>query len=254
MASITKRGSSYQVQVRRAEAQPVSKCFKSLNEAKAWARQIEAALDNGSSPIVKVRNSNVPTFAEALNRYAAEVVPAKKGAAKEAGFIRHWLRQNLAAKQLSSITPQDMANYRDQQQKLGIAPSSVVRHLCIASHLYTIAIKEWGYSLDNPVLKIRKPKVSNARSRRPSAAELDAVLSQLPTDEMRVFVRLASDTAMRRSELFSLKWQQVDVEKGYVFLPDTKNGSSRTVVIGSKAAALFKAHQGTQTAQERVFC
>jgi integrase len=253
LASIKQRDQSFQVQIRRKDTQTFSKCFKTLTEAKAWARQMDATIDMGNSPILATRNSNVPTLMQAFARYKTEVLPHKKSARSELSFIDLWQQHKLSTKQLASITPKDIASYRDEQLNLGKAPATVVRRLGVLSHLFTIAIKEWGYSLDNPVLKIRKPRVANARSRRPSAAELDTVLSNLATDEMRVFVQLASETAMRRSELFNLTWSQVDTEKRFVFLPDTKNGSSRTVVISSKAAALFKAHQGTKTALERVF-
>lgn len=253
MASIKQRGSSFQAQVRRKDQPSISKCFKSLTEAKVWARQMESAIDTGNSPLLKTRNSSVPTLGEALSRYQEEVLPLKKGAAKEQSFVKQWSQHKLAAKQLCSIAPKDIASYRDEMLKHGLANSSVVRHLAVVSHLFTIAIKEWGYSLDNPVLKIRKPKVCNARSRRPSAAELDAVLSNLATDEMRVFVQLASETAMRRSELMGLTWGQVDLPKQFVFLPITKNGTSRTVVISSKATALFMGLEGLKKPMEPVF-
>jgi integrase len=70
---------------------------------------------------------------------------------------------------------------------------------------------------------------------------------------MRVFVQLASETAMRRSELMGLTWGQVDLPKQFVFLPNTKNGNSRTVVISSKATALFMGLEGLKTPIERVF-
>jgi integrase len=253
MASITKRGQSFQVQVRRKDATNISKCFKTITEAKAWARQTEASIETGNSPILKRRNSIVPTLGEALVRYESEVTPHKKSAAKELNFISQWKKHALAAQSLAGITPKDVAAYRDEQLRHGKSPASVVRQLVVISHLFTIAVKEWGYSLDNPVLKIRKPTVANARSRRPSAEELDAVLENLPTDEMRTFVQLAAETAMRRSELFSLEWSQVDTESRFVFLPNTKNGTSRTVIVSSKAAALFKTHQGTKQPSERVF-
>lgn len=253
MASITERGRSFQVQIRRKEAPSLSKCFKTLTEAKAWARQMESAIDAGNSSFSSVRNSNTPTLAAALSRYESEVLPHKKSAAKERSFINQWKRQKIASKSLANITPQDLANYRDAQLTTGMANSSVVRHLAVLSHIFTISIKEWGYSIDNPVKNVRKPRIKNARSRRPTLDELEAVLESLPSNEMRVFVQLAAETAMRRGELFSLTWNQVDLDRRFVFLPDTKNGTSRTVVISSKAAALFKAHQGAQKPLGSVF-
>jgi integrase len=190
---------------------------------------------------------------EALLRYESEVTPHKKSAAKELNFIGQWKKHVLASQNLAAIAPKDIAAYRDDQLKQGKSAASIVRQMVVIGHLFTIAVKEWGYSLDNPVLRIRKPKVANARSRRPSAEELEAVLSNLPTSEMRVFVQLAAETAMRRSELFNLTWSQVDTDNRFVFLPDTKNGSSKTVIVSSKAASLFKTHQGIKKPSERVF-
>lgn len=111
MASIKQRGRSFQVQVRRKDSPSLSKCFKTLIEAKAWARQTEAVIDQGGSPIARIRNGEVPTFGETLKRYGLEVLPLKKGAAKELLFVRRWSQHKLASKPLSSISPHDIASY-----------------------------------------------------------------------------------------------------------------------------------------------
>jgi integrase len=239
MASITRRSTSYQVQIRRKDASPVSKCFKSLAEAKAWARQVETALDQGSSPLASVRRSAMPSLMDALARYAAEVVPQKKGALQDAARVRQWQRHPLATKPLGSITAKDLSSYRDTELKDGKAPASVVRSLALLSHVHTVAAKDWGYLVDNPVTKIRKPRAANARSRRPTADELEAVLANLANPELRTFVLLAIETAMRRSELFWLTWDRVDLGKRLVFLKHTKNGDSRHIVLSTRAVELL---------------
>jgi integrase len=40
---------------------------------------------------------------------------------------------------------------------------------------------------------------------------------------------------MRRGELLSLRWEHVDLQARTAFLPDTKNGDSRTVPLSSSA-------------------
>jgi integrase len=246
MASIIKRGNTYQVQVRRKGAPSISKCFKTLAAAKAWARQTEAPIDMGHMPKPQPKVS----LHDALTRYAAEVIPHKKAAVQEASFIRLWQRETLAHKMLSDITGSDVATYRDEQLAQGLKPASVVRMLAVLSHLYTVAAKEWGYTVDNPTLNVRKPKVANARSRRPTAEEMQRIISNLPSDEMRVFVQLAAETAMRRSELFHLEWRCVDLEQRHVFLQDTKNGRSRSVLLSSRAVQLF---ESLPRVGERVF-
>jgi len=240
MASITKRRTSYQVQVRRKDATPLSKCFKSLSDAKAWARQIEASIDKGSSPLASVRKASLPTLFAALARYALEVVPHKKGAAKDAARVRQWQQHPLAQKSIAIITPRDLSSYRDEELRRGRAPATVVRSLAVLSHLFSVATKDWGYMLDNPAMKMRKPRTNNARSRRPTLSELDAVLSNVSSPELRCFIRLAATTAMRRSELFGLRWDHVDLAGRKVFLADTKNGSSRFVLLSTQAVSIFK--------------
>jgi integrase len=252
MASITKRRTSFQVQVRRKGAAPLSKCFKSLPEAKAWARQVESSIDRGASPLASVRRSALPTLGEALRRYGADVVPLKKGAMQEGSLIKAWTSHRLASKKLDSLSSLDLSRYRDEQLRLGKAPATVVRSLAVVSHLYTVAAKDWGLHISNPVASVRKPKANNARSRRPTADELAAVLAQVQSKPVRTFIALAAETAMRRSELFSLTWGQVNLERRTVFLPDTKNGTSRTVVISSRAVALF-ATVGPKEPSQRVF-
>ena len=50
-------------------------------------------------------------------------------------------------------------------------------------------------------------------------------------------VILAIETAMRRGEILGLRWEHIDLDKKTVFLPLTKNGSSRWVPISDEAIA-----------------
>lgn len=251
MASITARANGYQAEVRRKGHPSVSRVFGTRKEAEAWARQVEADIDRGKSPI---RGKVTLTLEQALKDYEVQFSAFKKGYAQERVRLAHWRAHKLAALTLDGITPSLMSDYRDQRLKK-VSPSTVRLELALLSHVYSVAVTEWGLSLDNPVRRIRKPKAPGGRTRRPTAEELDAISEQLPSNEMRVFVRLAAETAMRRGELFSLTWGQVDLDRRTVYLPDTKNGSSRTVVISTRAVEQFAKLTRTMSNQpaERVF-
>ena len=45
---------------------------------------------------------------------------------------------------------------------------------------------------------------------------------------------------MRRGELLSLRWENVDLERRTAHLPDTKNGDARTVPLSTKAVGILK--------------
>lgn len=55
------------------------------------------------------------------------------------------------------------------------------------------------------------------------------------------FVVLAIETGMRCSELLALRWEHVNLNNRTAFLPDTKNGQSRTVPLSSRAEGAIQA-------------
>ena len=82
MATIRKRGSSWQAQVRREGSPAVSKSFPTKAGAAAWARALEAQIDTADlSPAI--RDLRTMTVAGLLERYEEEVSPTKRGARYE---------------------------------------------------------------------------------------------------------------------------------------------------------------------------
>lgn len=79
------------------------------------------------------------------------------------------------------------------------------------------------------------PKGSRERDRRPTSKELEAVLKAAAAihSEMPVVIEVAIETAMRRSELLTLRREHV---KGkHTLLEDTKNGTRRLVPFSLRA-------------------
>ena len=105
----------------------------------------------------------------------------------------------------------------------------------------------------NPARLIRRSKESLGRVRFLSyeeEARLRKVIAlNLPgriNDEGEsAFAQLdvALHTGMRKSEQFTATWDQVDLEKGYIYLSMTKNGSDRFVTLNSAAVQVLKSLQ-----------
>lgn len=194
------------------------------------------------------------TLAEALARYEREVTPRKRGAAQERYKIRYLSGLSLAKRTLAGIRGAEAAQLRDDELKRGLAPSSVMQYLALLSHLFETARKEWGIEVDNPVKKISKPKVDNARNRRLSPQEMHYLLAALdePGDAVKTkdrdrrnewtpkVARWAIETAMRQGEILALDWKHVDLTKQTAHLPETKNGTARTVPLSTAAIALIQ--------------
>jgi hypothetical protein len=78
MATIRKRGSSWQAQVRREGYPPLSKTFPSKADAAAWARDQERAIDRAELPTT-ARALKGMTVGDLLRRYSEAITPTKRG-------------------------------------------------------------------------------------------------------------------------------------------------------------------------------
>ena len=56
---------------------------------------------------------------------------------------------------------------------------------------------------------------------------------------MQPLVKLALETAMRRSELLGLRWENINLGRHTLFLQITKNGTSRTVPLSTHAIQIL---------------
>jgi integrase len=143
-----------------------------------------------------------------------------------------------------SLTPQKIAQHRDERLK-EVAPATVIRELSYFSSIISYARKEWGININNPVALVTKPKNPQGRSRILGSTETNALFEALkPTGRRSIWmlplVRLALETAMRRSELLGLRWEHIDLGRRTIFLKLTKNGTSRTVPLSTKALEVLQ--------------
>ncbi|GAB6042324.1 tyrosine-type recombinase/integrase [Endothiovibrio diazotrophicus] len=239
MATIRKRGAyQWQVQVRKKGFPTQSNTFESRAEAEAWAREIEGEMDRGI--FVSRAEAERTSLGEALERYLREVTPAKKSAKQEERRIRRWMTHPLALRSLASIRGADIATFRDERLAQGRSPITVNNDLIVISHLFTVAVKEWGMeSLRNPVSAIRKPKLPRGRDRRLEEDE-ETRLLEAAESPYREAIALAIETGMRAGELRSLEWRNINLRVRTAILDDTKNGERRVVPLSSRAVEVLR--------------
>lgn len=240
MATIEQRANgTWRTKIRKKGYPSLSASFDTKADAQRWAAEIEG--DMSRKRFVDTREAEGTTVAEAFQRYAREVSAQKKGARQELTRIKTWSDGKYGSKSLADLRSSDLAEYRDARLAEGISTNTVRLSLALISHLYTVAIKDWGIEgLSNPVAKLRMPKGSRERDRRPTSAELEGLLKAATAihHELPVVIEIAIETAMRRSELLTLRREHI---KGkHALLEDTKNGSRRLVPLSLRARALIE--------------
>ncbi len=89
--------------------------------------------------------------------------------------------------------------------------------------------KEWG-KLQTSVPQIKLFKVDNKRVRYLLPEEEKMLLNECP-EPLKSIVIIALNTGMRKGEILSLKWQDIDIKEKFITLTDTKNREKRYVPI-----------------------
>jgi integrase len=111
-----------------------------------------------------------------------------------------------------------------------LKPATVNRYIALLRSLFNRAIEWDDYRGLNPAAKIKKLKENNEYPRSLSKEEIDRLYSELD-GELLAIVKFALGTGLRRNEILSLTWQDVDIHarKIYVRAEIAKSGKARIV-------------------------
>jgi integrase len=234
MATISNRNNKWHVRIRRSGQPTVAKTFLIRTDAEKWARSIEIEIDRGS--YINTSYAQKTLFKDLIEQYLKEVTPTLRGAFEDGYRLRKMMRNPIAELNLTELTPSKIANYRDERLK-EVKPNTVIRELAYISSMINHARREWGLGIINPVAQIRKPSQPQGRERILNDVEMDRILREVEklNPFMKPLCEFALETAMRRSELLSLNWTNIDFIKRTAHLKITKNGSSRFVPLSTEA-------------------
>jgi integrase len=262
VATIRKRGEKFEAQVRMAGYPSRTETFPTRKQAERWATTIEAQMIEGRH--FRGSEARTKTVAEAIDKYAAEVLPHLKDGSMHRAYLPWW-RERLRDVKLMDVTPALLTRCRNELERtpyVRAKPSSsrslfkdqaapkytrsratVGKYLRVLSSVFTCAIKDWQWMAFNPVASLRLPQEGEGRERVLSDEEREQLFREtrkVPT--LHLLVVLALSTCARAGELLKLTWANVDLKSGRLRFINTKNGSSRTVWIFAEALELLKEH------------
>lgn len=251
---------SYRARVRIKGHPVLIQSFASKTLAMKWKRDTESAVEQGKYEYAKPGRKN--TLAELIDRYIERVLPSKPKNARNVRQHLLWWKQELGHCLLSDIKPSLIAQKRDEllsgltcKGKLR-SSTTVVHYLASLSHAFAIAVKDWEWIQENPIMKISKPKISNGRTRFLNEDEKERLLSACRESESKglyPIVILALSTGMRRGEIMNLKWGDIDLGRGSILLQTTKNGERRFVPLVGMTLDLLRLKYANQTLDSLIF-
>ncbi len=239
MPTIRKKGDKqYHVQIRKRGYPTQTKTFTSLVAAEDWATVVESEMVRG---VFVSRSEAEATFIkDVLSRFESDVLPTKRSEQSDKSRIKT-LTDAFGDYRMASLTSSQVAQFRDRRLKV-VGPQSVIHELNLLNRVLKTASMDWGIALPGglPTAQVRKPIKPRGRDRRVPETEIANILNATESPELRTIIKIAVETGMRRNELASLTWDEIDLKKQTAHLPKTKTDVPRTVPLSKAAIKALK--------------
>ncbi len=147
----------------------------------------------------------------------------------------HMLCDYFKDMDLRNFSPLVIERFRASRLKAGNTKSTCNRYLQLLKRMFSVAVEE-GYAEENPVKKVKLySEKDNLKERILTEAE-EGKLMETCSDTLRPILVVALNTGMRKTEILSLKWSQVDFKARTIRVERTKSGRVRFVPVND---ALF---------------
>jgi integrase len=182
-------------------------------------------------------------FSEAGAKYLERL--ALEGG-KDLKMKRYRLNMHLipffGAVPISKITTFDVERYKKQRLEEQVQhnkdrngqpiyagktkPATVNRELAALSHLFNKAV-EWGW-LDHRPATVKRLRESTGRITYLTVEQIGALLEAAREDQnaqIYPFILIGLETSMRRSEIFGIRREHVDLERRVIYIPKAKGGA-----------------------------
>ncbi|NTV28734.1 MAG: site-specific integrase [Candidatus Omnitrophica bacterium] len=173
-----------------------------------------------------------------------------KGWARKERVNLDRLARFFGDRRLQDITPMMVEQFKAERLK-EVAPATVNKALACLKAMFNKA-SDWGL-LDgkNPVSKVKLLKVDNKRLRYLEKPEIARLIGNCLA-HLKPIVILALNTGMRKSEIFNLRWDDVDFNLRMIQLLKTKNNKIRNIPMNESVYYTLKALK-EQSEDEQVF-
>lgn len=210
----TKTGLRWQVKIRNKTAN-FSKTFTTAAAANEFAAQHDHSINKAL------------TVADLITRYATE----HNLTTRQQRHFKPFLAL-IGNKPAAKLDVGMLAAVKTKLLAKNIKPATVNRYFNSMRAVCTVATNEWQSLPNNPCQKIKKLKEPQGRLRTLTDSERQLLLQHCKASsspELYTAVYLALSTGMRKGELLTLQWQQIDFTKATCLLEKTKNDNRRKV-------------------------
>lgn len=160
---------------------------------------------------------------------------AEKRSIKKVDCSRHAQHVGpfMGERVIGTLQTSDMAALRKSAEKKGLSPQTVKHVLGLVRRVLRWGVKH-GHCRMPENLVFDMPHVDNQKTETMTSGQLAAYLRALDEEQDQVgaaILRLALTTGMRKTAILSLRWEDIDLERGFITLRGENAKSGRTAVL-----------------------
>ena len=209
-----------------------------VDQARGIAKDWAAEVRRGGDPMAtRQAEREAPRMSALFDRYLAEHAAKRKKASSlrnDVRMIEKCLRPHFGSMRVKDVTRHKVRAYHASLEK---TPYEANRQLALLSKVFTFAADEleWIDRSDHPAKGVQRFKETKRR-RYLSQAEmvrLGEALSKAEAGELEraispyvvAMLRLVVLTGARHSEILTLRWEEVNFDRGCLELDDSKTGA-----------------------------
>lgn len=191
-------------------------------------------------------------FADIWTEYLAQAQAdrGEKALEREVSIYSLWIRPSIGPQPLNKVTDYHLEKIKSNMLKAGRAPRSIQYCFAIIRQVFNFAISRDMFSGINPVKpkkksQVKLPAIENKRTRFLTREEADQLLDALRevSTEVHDHALISLQTGARASEIWKLRWADVNLETGILTLLDTKNKKSRPAYMTGPVKAMLRARR-----------
>ncbi len=142
--------------------------------------------------------------------------------------VRRWILPALGVIPLAQLRPTQVQQFYQERLKAGATPQAVKGYAMVLGRALQEAVRQ-GIVSQNVVRLVPVPKAARRELEVCTHEEMQDFLRRSTNDRNALLYEMALKTGMRRGELLALRWQDVNLQDGWLSV-------RRTVTIGKKGA------------------
>jgi len=171
-------------------------------------------------------------------------------------LYQHYIADKLGSTKLKDLRPDHIRMLYAQMQQQGLSANTIQRVHAVLRQILNQAVRD-GLLARSPLVSVHAPRPQRQEMHVLSPEEARRFLAAAQDSRYHVLFAVALHTGMRQGELLALQWQDIDLDKGELYVrrqldktgsfAEPKTASSRRRIdLDGHTVALLRTHRARQ--------